>query len=62
MFEQRIMDLETKLAARDGKPGFKQNCAAIKAELARLRGVPDSKLIAAPTESGEALTPPANPA
>lgn len=56
------MDLETKLAARDGKPGFKQNCAAIKAELARLRGVPDSKLIAAPTESGEALTPPANPA
>lgn len=37
MSAERIADLEQRLAARDGKPGYKRNCIAIKAELARLR-------------------------
>jgi len=33
---QRIAALKAKLKARDGKPNFKENCEAIKAEIARL--------------------------
>lgn len=32
----RIAELQQKLSARRGKPGFKDNCAAIEAEIARL--------------------------
>lgn len=38
----RIEALEAKLAARKDKPEFKENCAAIEAELANLRArLPD---------------------
>lgn len=33
----RIAELEAKLAARDGQPGYKRNAEAIRAELGRLR-------------------------
>lgn len=33
----RIAELEARLAAREGKPGYKLNCVEIRAELARLR-------------------------
>lgn len=33
----RIGDLQEKLAARDGKPGFTRNVAALRAEIARLQ-------------------------
>lgn len=34
--DNRIVELRQKLAARDGKPGFKRNAQALKAEIARL--------------------------
>jgi hypothetical protein len=34
----RIADLQRKIAARQGKPGFKKNTRAIRAELERLYG------------------------
>lgn len=37
MSAERIADLEQRLAARDGKAGFKRNVIAIRAELERLR-------------------------
>jgi hypothetical protein len=38
MTPQEKLDLrERQLAAREGKPGFKQNCAEIRAEIARLK-------------------------
>ena len=33
---QRIADLRGKLAAREGKPEYKENVDALKAEIARL--------------------------
>lgn len=36
MPEVRLSDLRAKLDARTGQPGFKRNCAAIAAEIARL--------------------------
>lgn len=39
MTAARISDLETKLAARDGKPGYAKNCDELRAEIARLRRV-----------------------
>lgn len=36
---QRIAALKAKLAARDGKAEYKENCAAIRAEIARLEAV-----------------------
>ena len=32
----RLDDLKRKLAARTGKPGFEENCAAIRVEIDRL--------------------------
>lgn len=37
MSAERIKELEQKLAARDGMPGFKRNSVALRAEIARLR-------------------------
>jgi len=34
--ETRLADLRRKLAARDGKPGFKRNAEAVKAAIAEL--------------------------
>ena len=34
---RRIADLQNRIAARDGKPGYKRNVAALKAELAKLQ-------------------------
>lgn len=39
--EGRIADLERKLAARRGKPAYKDNVPAIEAELAKLREMRD---------------------
>jgi len=36
MSAERLADLKAKLKSREGKPGFKDNVAAIKAEIARL--------------------------
>jgi septal ring factor EnvC (AmiA/AmiB activator) len=36
----RIDDLRRKLAARDGVPGFKKNCEALRTETARLQQAP----------------------
>ena len=36
---QRIADLKRKLAARDGKKEFKENCVAIRAEIERLEQI-----------------------
>ena len=32
----RLTDLQNKLAARTGKPGYAKNCEALKAEIARV--------------------------
>lgn len=40
---QRIADLKRKLAAREGKPEFRENVPAIKAEIARLEAVSASR-------------------
>lgn len=37
--ESRIDDLKRKLRARDEKPGFRSNSAALKAEIARLEAM-----------------------
>lgn len=37
--EERLEELRRKLTAREGKPEFKENVAAIKAEIARLEGL-----------------------
>lgn len=34
----RLDSLRKKLAARDGIPGYKKNCEALRAEIARLEG------------------------
>lgn len=34
----RIEELQRMLAERTGKPGYKANCEAIKAEIAKLQG------------------------
>lgn len=34
----RLEQLKAKLRARDGQPGYQQNCEAIRAEIARLEG------------------------
>jgi len=34
---ERIADLERRLAAREGRPGYKRNVQHIQGELARLR-------------------------
>lgn len=36
---QRIADLKRKLAARDGKSEYEENCKAIRAEIERLEGL-----------------------
>jgi septal ring factor EnvC (AmiA/AmiB activator) len=36
----RLLKLRKKLAARDGLPGFKKNCEALRAEIARLEQIP----------------------
>jgi hypothetical protein len=35
----RIVDLKRKLKARDGKKEYKENCDALRAEIARLEGI-----------------------
>ncbi len=35
----RLAALKAKLKARDGKPGYKQNCADIREEIARLEAI-----------------------
>lgn len=37
MSAARIEQLQAKLAAREGKPGFKRNAQALRAEIARLQ-------------------------
>lgn len=37
---EEIAALEAKLKARDGKPGFKDNVAAIRQRIADLKGQP----------------------
>jgi hypothetical protein len=37
MSAARIAELEAKAAAREGRPGYKRNHAAIQRELAKLR-------------------------
>ncbi len=39
----RIARLKAKLKARDGKAEYKENCAAIRAEIARLEAVTQTK-------------------
>lgn len=34
----RVEELQRMLAERTGKPGYKANCAALKAEIAKLQG------------------------
>lgn len=36
---QRIASLKAKLAAREGKSEYKENCAAIRVEIARLEAM-----------------------
>ena len=36
MIEERLADLNAKLNLREGKPGFKDNVEAIKAQIAEL--------------------------
>jgi len=36
MIEERLADLNAKLKSREGKPGFKDNVEAIKAQIAEL--------------------------
>ena len=36
MIEERLASLKAMLAAREGKPGFKDNVAAIRAQIAEL--------------------------
>jgi hypothetical protein len=40
---QRIATLKAKLAARDGKAEYKENCKAIRAEIERLETVTASR-------------------
>lgn len=35
----RLEALRAKLKARDGKPGYKQNCEDLRAEIARLEAI-----------------------
>lgn len=37
MSAARIAELQRKLTARNQKPGYKRNCQAIRAEIARLQ-------------------------
>lgn len=52
--QPRLDALQAKLAERTGKPGYKANCEAIKAEIARLLGdagaSPDSQEFVLPPE------------
>lgn len=41
----RFVELQEKLAARDGKPGYKKNCQAIRAEMARLKDITDGQAV-----------------
>lgn len=36
--DNRLVQLRAMLAAREGKPGFKRNVEALRAEIARLEG------------------------
>lgn len=38
----RIEDLQTKLAERQGKPGYKRNCEALRAEISRLSAIQET--------------------
>ncbi len=41
MIEERLAALQAKLKQREGKPGFKANIAAIKAQIAELENPAD---------------------
>lgn len=51
----RLDSLRKKLAARDGIPGYKKNCEALRLEIARLEQVqpPDAEAIEAAWKSAE---------
>lgn len=36
----RLEELQRKLAARQGTPGYEKNCGVIRAEIARLKAQP----------------------
>ncbi len=44
MIEERLASLKAMLKAREGKPGFKDNVAAIKAAIAELEN-PETKRV-----------------
>lgn len=53
---QRIADLKRKLAARDGKAEFKENCVAIRAEIERLEKITQEPVAVASGErSGDTV-------
>lgn len=43
----RIAQIQDMITARDGKPGYKRNVIALKAELARLTEIQDLQTFAA---------------
>lgn len=47
---QRIASLKAKLAAREGKSEYKENCAAIRTEIARLEAMTLAKADAVASE------------
>lgn len=51
----QLDSLRKKLAARDGIPGYKKNCEALRLEIARLEQVqpPDAEAIEAAWKSAE---------
>jgi len=53
---KRIADLKRKLAAREGKKEFKENCAAIRAEIARLEALTIKPAVASEDKAGVSET------
>lgn len=55
----RIASLKAKLAARDGKKEYAENCVAIRAEIARLEAATIAKAerVASQDQSGNSANP-----
>lgn len=57
----RLAQIESMIAARDGKPGYVRNVAALKAELARLTQIQDEQTFAAPEPAAGVVFPNTGP-
>lgn len=57
----RIAQIQERIAARDGKPGYKRNVEALKLELERLTQIQDWQTFAAPEAAAGVAFPNTGP-